>query len=242
MPHIVEPNDLSLDEIEQVEKAVTRYVFQAVTDFSEDAFQIFLHSPDRPTEVGEDAMREALTRYAGFPISARIYGTMDFKRAGYFFLERFGVRQALLIDAKAEKEPRTATLQMSQTSLRVKQVRSGDEYDLPGGLPGVIDIEGNQYLTTTLFVHYFYEDLPEGRLLKAITIAALPNGRLEEKYVPNVHDTIWKAGRNAPTLGEDFRVRLSFELLKDKSKWRVQHVSIASKMKKFQGVSGVWNE
>ncbi|MCY4282560.1 MAG: SfiI family type II restriction endonuclease [Gammaproteobacteria bacterium] len=33
---------------------------------------------------------------------------------------------------------------------------------------------------------------------------------------------MWLAGRNAPTLGEDFRVRVSFSRLKYKAAWRVQ--------------------
>ncbi len=41
-----------------------------------------------------------------------------------------------------------------------------------------------------------------------------------EKINPN--DTIWLAGRDAPTRNEKFRVRLSFDRLKRKAAWRVQ--------------------
>ena len=34
-------------------------------------------------------------------------------------------------------------------------------------------------------------------------------------------DTIWKVGRDAPTLGEDFRVRLDYARLAAKATWRV---------------------
>ena len=61
--------------------------------------------------------------------------------------------------------------------------------------------------------------------LKEVTIAAIPNGMLQEKYNPTTEDNIWLAGRNAPSLGEDFRVRLSFAKLKAKAGWRVQVVN-----------------
>jgi hypothetical protein len=79
-------------------------------------------------------------------------------------------------------------------------------------------------LTTTLLVHYFYTDTDDRRVLKTVTMAAIPNGKLQQVYNPSAEDTIWLAGRNAPTLGEDFRVRLSFDLLRSKASWRVQRV------------------
>lgn len=39
-------------------------------------------------------------------------------------------------------------------------------------------------------------------------------------------DIIWLAGRNAPTLGEDFRVRLSYERLMAKADWRVREIPL----------------
>jgi hypothetical protein len=76
-------------------------------------------------------------------------------------------------------------------------------------------------------VHYRYKESEisgEHNRLERITIAALPNGRLESVYAPNATNTIWLAGRNAPTLGESFRVRLSFDRLKRKKAWRVQRL------------------
>ncbi|MCL4871330.1 MAG: SfiI family type II restriction endonuclease [Anaerolineae bacterium] len=61
---------------------------------------------------------------------------------------------------------------------------------------------------------------------QSMTIAAVPNGMLQEKYNPTPHDTVWIAGRNAPSLGEEFRVRLSFLRLKQKANWRVQKISL----------------
>lgn len=46
--------------------------------------------------------------------------------------------------------------------------------------------------------------------------------------VPTVFDTIWLAGRNAPTRGEEFRVRLDLRRLKAKANWRVQLIPITT--------------
>ena len=34
------------------------------------------------------------------------------------------------------------------------------------------------------------------------------------------------AGRDAPTLGEDFRVRLSYQRLREKAAWRVEEIAL----------------
>ncbi len=96
----------------------------------------------------------------------------------------------------------------------------------PGKLPTILSLKGESYLTTTLFVKYSYEAQGAINSLKSITIAAVPNGMLQERYNPSAQDTIWIAGRNAPTLGEEFRVRLSFARLKQKATWRVQKISL----------------
>lgn len=67
----------------------------------------------------------------------------------------------------------------------------------------------------------------EANELVSITVAAVPNGMLQADYNPTAEDTIWRAGRNAPTLGEQFRVRLVFALLKAKRHWRVQTIPMA---------------
>lgn len=68
-----------------------------------------------------------------------------------------------------------------------------------------------------------YDDDANGvHHLREVTIATIPNGRLQDNYNPTVDDGIWLAGRNAPTLGEDFRVRVSFVRLRLKAAWRVQ--------------------
>jgi hypothetical protein len=72
--------------------------------------------------------------------------------------------------------------------------------------------------------HYHYEDQNNKYKLRQLTLAAIPNGILQEKYNPDAHDTIWVAGRNAPSRGEEFCVRLSFHRLKLKAAWRIQTI------------------
>ena len=93
-----DPDILSLNEIEEIEKLTLRWIFQAVYDFGK-AHEIFLRSPDR---------RELLDRLSGFNVQQRVYGTVDYKKARYVILPDQTVRQALFIDSKAEKENRSA--------------------------------------------------------------------------------------------------------------------------------------
>ena len=218
-----DPNILSLDEIEEIEKLTLRWIFQAVIDFGMEAHEIFLKSPDSVKDIAEDITRELLDRLSGFNVQQRVYGTVDYKKARYVILPEQTVRQALFIDSKAEKENRSATIQMSQTSMWVRQRRSGTEVNEKGFLPEISEYGGKNYLTTTCLIHFMYHDDNDSiHHLSEITIAAIPNGRLQERYNPTIDDGIWLAGRNAPTLGEDFRVRVSFSRLKSKASWRVQ--------------------
>jgi hypothetical protein len=125
---------------------------------------------------------------------------------------------------------------MSQTSLRIRHIRTGMAVDESGLLPPISIYDGRQYLTTTAFVHFKYEDRNNLHYLREATVFCLPNGRLQERYNPAPDDTIWLAGRNAPTLGEDFRVRVSFASLKQKASWRVQRIQYD------QGCTGIWEE
>jgi len=93
-------------------------------------------------------------------------------------------------------------------------------------------------LTTTCLIHFKYYDDKEGvHHLSEVTIVAIPNGKLQERYNPTVDDGIWLAGRNAPTLGEDFRVRVSFSRLQAKAQWRVQRLTYDQKS---QECIGTW--
>jgi hypothetical protein len=215
------PEDLDLAQIEEIEKASARLVTQAIYEFRNTAAEIFNEEKDLAQDIAEDLTREALDRLGVSRMDQRLYGKIDYKRARYVFHPEYAVRQALLVDSKAEKEHATATIQTAQTSMRIRHVRAGHPVDVPGDLKTTI---GN-CLATTIFVKYEYEEHSKNRLHE-ITIASLPSGLLQEQYNPTPEDTIWRAGRNAPTRGEPFRVRLVFAALKNKMRWRVQSIPL----------------
>jgi len=225
---LIKPQELSQnpDRLEDIEKVSLRLVTQAIYDYRTTAQEIFRGESDLVADIGEDITREALERLGMPRIDQRLFGKVDFKRACYLFHPDYALKQALFVDSKAEKVggQGTATLQTSQLSMIVRQIRFGRDIEVPGKLPIVVNLKGESYLTTTLFVKYNYQEQDGGNVLKSITVAAVPNGMLQEKYNPNAQDTIWIAGRNAPTLGEEFRVRLSFHRLKEKANWRVQKI------------------
>ncbi len=221
------PNNLGL--LEAIEKATLRMVVQAVYDFGNEAKEIFAHEPDLAGDIGEDITREALDRLGTSVIPIRLFGKIDYKRARYFFHPDYSVRQALFVDSKAEEiaGARTATIQTAQTSLKIRQRRSDKDIEESGTLPAVLQLQGNNYLVTTVFVKYNYRKLPQARSeLESISILCLPNGMLQEKYNPNADDSIWLVGRNAPSRGERFRVRISLNRLKKKANWRVQYINL----------------
>jgi hypothetical protein len=215
-----------LPALEDIELASQRFVTQCLLDFRQSAREIFAAEKDLQADIGEDITREALENVGVSKIQVRLFGKMDYKRARYVFHPTYAVRQALFVDSKAEKAALVARIQTSQTSMRIRQIRAGAIVDVQGSLPTVIAIAETNYLTTTIFAKYFYEETDQGNNLKKIRVACIPNGMLQDKYNPTATDTIWKAGPNAPTLGEEFRTRLSFDLLRQKAAWRVQDISI----------------
>lgn len=229
---LIDPKSLvnDLQRLEDIEKASLRFVAQAIFDFRETAKAIFMNEGDLVADIGEDITREALDKVGVSKIDQRLFGKIDYKRARYFFHPDFAIKQALFVDSKAEKSSGqgTATLQTSQLSMTILQVRSGLAVNIPGKLPTVIEVGEQTFLTTTLFVKYNYQEgSDQNNVLESITVAALPSGMLQEKYNPSAEDTIFIAGRNAPTLGEEFRVRLSFNRLK--ANWRVQKIDLANR-------------
>ena len=84
-------------------------------------------------DIGEDITREALDRQGIPTIPVRLFGKIDYKRATFLFQPEYAVRQALFVDSKAEKVSGagTATIQTSQTSMRIRQVRSNEMFDVP---------------------------------------------------------------------------------------------------------------
>lgn len=223
------PTELSWEEIEQIERSSLRGLWLAARDFALDAWEYFRQSNDDPKNIAEDVTREMLDRLGGYQINQRIFGNVDYRKARYVIHPDLAVRQALFVDSKAEKSRNSATLQLSQISMAVRQVRIGAERDIQGAIQPIQTYQGHPYLSTTLLAHYHYQatqdrdhqDRPPYRLL-ALTLVAIPNGLLQDRYNPDPSDTIWIAGRNAPSLGENFRVRLSFNRLKQKAGWRVQ--------------------
>ena len=222
-PHTLQDN---LARLEDIERASLRLVTQAIFDFRDTAAEIFRLESDLVADIGEDITREALDRLGMSRIDQRLFGKIDYKRARYLFHPDFSIKQALFVDSKAEKldGQGTATLQTSQLSLEIRQIRANQVMNVAGKLPTVIEIGAESYLTTTIFVKYNYETFEDTNLLRSITIAALPNGLLQVQYNPTAEDTIFLAGRNAPTLGEEFRVRLKFQRLEEKARWRVQRI------------------
>jgi len=216
----------NLDRLEDIEKASLRFVVQAIYNYRETALEIFQEEGDLVADIGEDITREALDRLGMSKIDQRLFGKVDYKRARYLFHPEYAIKQALFIDSKAEKVSGrgTATLQTSQFSMTVRQIRSGKEIEVRGTLPTVLNIKSEEYLTTTIFVKYSYDEQDGEKTLGTIAVAAVPNGLLQERYNPDMEDTIWLAGRNAPSRGEAFRVRLSFSRLKEKANWRVQEI------------------
>lgn len=228
---LIDPASLAQDwtRLEDIEKASLRFVVQAIYDFRQTAEAIFAIEDDLVADMGEDITREALDKVGVSKVDQRLFGKVDYKRARYFFHPDFAVKQALFVDSKAEKTTGqgTATLQTSQFSMTIRQVRAGENLSVPGKLPAVIQIGAEAFLTTTIFVKYNYEEYATRQYrLSSITIAALPSGFLQEKYNPTTDDTVFMAGRNAPSLGEEFRVRLSFARLKEKANWRVQKIEL----------------
>jgi hypothetical protein len=218
----------NLDRLEDIERASLRHVVQALYDYRQTAKEVFQAEIDLVADVGEDITREALDRMGMARIDQRLFGKMDYKRACYLFHPDYAVKQALFVDSKAEKvEGRnTATLQTSQLSMIVRQIRAGKALEVSGKLPQIIELKGVAYLTTTVFVKYNYQETSQRRELVDLTVIAVPNGMLQERYNPSATDTIWLAGRNAPSLGEEFRVRLDLRRLKAKARWRVQQLPL----------------
>ena len=232
----LDPAALSPAQIEEIEKASARLVTQAVYEFRETAGEIFHVEKDLAQDIAEDITREALDKLGVSRMDLRLYGKIDYKRARYVFHPEYAVRQALFVDSKAEKEHGTSTLQTTQTSMKIRHIRAEQEIDEAGELP----INIGNCLTTTIFVKYEYEEQPSNKLLE-ITVASLPSGLLQDRYNPTAQDSIWRAGRNAPTLGEPFRVRLVFALLKAKMKWRVQTIPMNPMLASTPG-SFPWDE
>ena len=216
-----------LDQLEGLEQTVMEMVLQALTDYRVHAETIFREETDLPQDIDEDVTREALEAMGISGISERLYGKVDYKKAIYVFLPN-PQPVALMLDAKAEKAngDRTATIQMSQTSMSVRMRRSGASIEESGKLGQVISRNHRRLRVVTVIAKYVYIERGQSQQLQRIIVACIPNGALQERYNPSIDDTIWLAGRDAPTRGEDFRVRLSYAKLRKKAAWRVREIDV----------------
>ena len=136
---------LPADEIEQVERTALEIVVQALRDYLPDAATIFREETDQPQDIAEDVTREAMDTMGVSSFRERLYGNVDYKKAMYVFLPA-ARPVALMLDAKAEKVngDRTATIQMSQTSMRVmyRNGNTGAIVSEQGHLQQTIDRDG----------------------------------------------------------------------------------------------------
>ncbi len=220
---------MTLDEAERLERTAFSMVVQAMTDYRKQAVTIFAEETDLPQDIAEDLTRESIEAMGLPGLQERLYGKVDVKKAVYVFLPE-PRPVALMLDAKAEKVNgnRTATIQMSQTSMTVKMKRSGRIINERGKLEQEIRRGDRVFYVVTVIAKFLYRETAAGnRNLESIVIACIPNGKLQNIYNPTPEDTIWRAGRDAPTLGEDFRVRLSYGLLAEKARWRVREIDLS---------------
>lgn len=214
-------------KLEAVERSAFRLVVQAAHDYCAAAAEIFRREVDEPGDIAEDVTREALDSLGMPRIPIRLFGKVDYKRAGYVFLPERTAEVALLVDSKAEKDAGTATIQTSQTSMEIRHIRQGAPVSESGKLPQVIESDGRSLLTVTIIVKYVYKESGAGeRHLREIILLCLPNGALQDFYNPDAEDSFWLAGRNAPSRGEDFRVRVGIKRLAEKAAWRVERIPV----------------
>ena len=218
---------MTLDELERLEETTMALVVQAISDYRQEAVTIFQEETDLAQDIAEDITREAIDLMGVPGFNERLYGKVDFKKAIYTFLPN-AHPVALMLDSKAEKSngDRTATIQLSQTSMHVRMKRSGVDTDHPGGLEQVMARGGRFLHVVTIIAKYVYAETETAQELRRIIVSCIPNGLLQDRYNPNASDGIWLAGRNAPSLGEDFRVRLSYQRLSLKAPWRVQEIPL----------------
>jgi len=223
-------SNINKDLVENIEKATLRFVTQALLDFREQSIQAFYASNDNAELIAEDLTREALEQIGMPRTFKRIEGDVDYKRARYFIHPEYAVRQALMVDSKAEKNETNFSIQLAQTSMRVLFTNSstGRRIYMRGTAPTLFkpSEHAEPVLTTTVIVKYNYSEKPDktGYILHSIAIVAIPNGILQRRYNPSYTNTIWQVGRNSEQRNEKARVRVSVKRIKAKARWRFQEI------------------
>lgn len=226
-------SDVKLDRIERIEHTVMELVVRALADYFDRAVDSFQYGSDKPEDIAEDVMRDAVEEMGVSKIHHRLGGKVDFKKALYAFLPE-PCPVALMLDAKAEDDKERAgdiesvNIQLSQTSMTVLRPREpGSASDIAerGKLGMYVDIEGKELLTVTIIAKYIYATLGENiKALTDIKVACIPNGMLQSRYNPTPCDTIWRAGKGG------LNVRVSYGKLQSKAAWRVREITAGSQM------------
>jgi Type II restriction enzyme SfiI len=229
---------LSIEQIEGIEKQTLRTIVQALQQYSAEAKDIFdTTEASTPTEVivlAEDLTQYALEVAETYPINKRFAGFIDYKRARWLPTPYGLIPQVLLLDAKASKERNRDTLQRSQLPMDAEfRVRGGRLVEMMAGVPPHLEIEGAngvlRAITTVVLVHFFYHDtdvstVGKYRSLDSIFALAIPHQRLKDIYNPDADTTIFGQGKHSPALGEEPRIRVYFDLLREACPWRLQEL------------------
>ncbi|MBQ6132240.1 MAG: BglI family type II restriction endonuclease [Selenomonadaceae bacterium] len=214
--------------IEETEQAAMRLVVRAIKNFFPQAKGIFRQETDLPQDVAEDCTAEAMQSLGASNLRHRLFGKIDYKKAIWLFFPDREQAVALFVDSKAEKPEGagTATIQLTQTSLEVRMIRNGQAVNEQGLLPTKISSPVGDLQVITIFVKYVYIALEHhGYDLKNIIVFCIPSGELQAEYNPNEYKGFWRAGRNAPSRGEEFRVRVKLSELKEFADWRVVKIN-----------------
>lgn len=214
-------------ELEVLESVVMSMVVQAFKDYWVESVEIFSADTNHPQRIAEDITRDAINAMGLPGIHERLYGKFVLKKAIYAFLPTKAIPVALMLDAKADKSNgnTTAPIQIEQTSMRVRLSNSDREQDEQGKSQTIIKGKLNEYQTVTIIAQFCYSEKDDKRSLDEIIVRCIPNGELQEIYNPDATDTIWLVGDDAPSLGDEFQVKLSYKKLNPKTNWRVAKIN-----------------
>jgi hypothetical protein len=244
---------LSPDELEAIEKQTLRTLVQAMQDYSREARQIFETTPaasdGEVIVLAEDLVQYALEVAECYPINRRFAGFIDYKRVRWLATPYGMFPQVLLVDAKASTESNRETLQRSQLPMDAEFESRNQVVRLSAGVPPHMPLlvsDGSEVpaLTTSAFIHFFYEGVVAShpvtpnaayelertsgqtihRKLKAIFLMALPHQTLKPRYNPSAGTTFFGQGKHSPARHEEPRIRVYFTRLKKMCPWRLQEL------------------
>ncbi|HXS99094.1 MAG TPA: SfiI family type II restriction endonuclease [Elusimicrobiota bacterium] len=233
---------LTAEQHELLEKQTQRVVVQALQEYSQEAKDIF-DSTNAQVESEITPLAEDLTQYAlevaeCYPINKRFAGFIDYKRVRWMSTPFGIIPQVLLVDAKASTENNRETLQQSQLCMDAdfevtdKTGRPKIER-LNAGVPPhqiLIGYGAKQIpvVTTSIFVHFFYEDIssiePPYRRLIAINSVSMPHQRFKPKYNQDPRASFFGQGKHSSARQEKQRIRVYYERLKAACPWRLQEL------------------